>query len=40
LYRNEIRKAEADIQDEPEITYLFAMEEKRKNDDIAEADRK
>lgn len=37
LYRNEIRKQEADIQDEPEISYQFAMDEKRKNDDIAAA---
>jgi len=40
LYRNEIRKAEADIQDDPEISYEFAMGEKRKNDDLAEAERK
>lgn len=40
LYRNEERKAEADIQDEPQITYLLAMEEKRKNDDIAAAESK
>lgn len=40
LYRNEIRKQEADIQDEPEITYQYAMDEKRKNDDIQAAAQK
>jgi len=37
LYRNEVRKQEADVQDEPEITFEFAMNEKRKNDDVAAA---
>lgn len=37
MYRNEIRKQEADIQDDPLITYEFAMGEKRKFDDEAEA---